>query len=401
MNPRFSNPLRVLACAATVGLLAACGGGGSSASSGTLGVSLTDAPMCSSGITDVYVTVTEVSIHQSASAQPGDPGWINVVLPTPLQVDLTTLTNGALQSLGTTALPAGQYQQIRLMLASTGNANYVVYGGTHYPLTVPSGSQTGIKLIGQFTVAANTLADVVLDFDACRSVVSAGASGRYLLKPVISIDPVVVSGIIDGYVDPNVASNPATPVTVSAQVYNASTGVTVVKSTVADATGHFILSPVLDTAYQNNVPYQIVITAANEAAMDVEGVTVGAGATVHLNTSSSPITFTSSTMAAAGGMVTVSGTASTAAIEALQSFPTGLQAEIGFANADSSTGMYSMSLPTVAPLVATFSPTTGLSAFAADPSNAAGAYSLVADAGTGTTQSLAITVPDTTANFVF
>ncbi len=410
MNSRFSNLLGVLACAAAVGLLASCGGGGGSGlSSGTLGVSLTDAPTCSSGITDVYVTVTGVSVHQRASAQPSDPGWINIVLPTPLQVDLTTLTNGVLESLGTTALPAGQYQQIRLMLASTGNAapyaNYVVYGGTPstpYPLTVPSGSQTGIKLIGQFTVTANTLADVVLDFDACRSVVSAGNSGKYLLKPVISMDPVVVSGTIDGYVDPTVAASSTSPVTVSAQIYNASTGVTVVKSTVADSTGHFILSPVLDTAYQNNVPYQIVITAANEAAMDIEGVTVGAGATVHLNASSSPITFTTSSMATASGAVTVSNAPSTAAIEAVQSFPNGLQAEIGFTNADSVTGDYSMSLPTAVPLVATFSATTGVGTFAADTtSNAAGAYSLVADAGTGTTQSLTITVPDTAANFSF
>ncbi len=320
-----------------------------------------------------------------------------------MQVDLTTLTNGVLQSLGTTALPAGQYQQIRLLLASTGNANYVVDGGVPYPLTVPSGLQTGIKLIGQFTVTANTLADVVLDFDACRSVVSAGNSGKYLLKPVISIDPVVVSGTIDGYVDLAVAGNPATPVTVSAQIYNASTGVTVVKSTVADpTTGHFTLSPVLDTAYQNNVPYQVVITAANETAMDVEDVTVGAGATVHLNPSSLPIRFVSSTMAPASGTVTVSGAPATAAIEALQSFPAGLQAEIGFANADSLTGAYSMSLPTAAPLVATFSPTTGLlGPFGVDPSNLPGAYSLAADAGTGTTKSLSITVPDTTANFAF
>ncbi len=397
MNFRsFYDRLRVLTCGTAIFLIAGCGG--SSSSGGTLGVSLTDAPACSSGVTDVYLTVTEVRIHQSATAQPTDSGWIDITLPTPLQVDLTKLTNGVLQSLGTTALPAGQYQQIRLMLASTNSANYVIDGSGSHPLTVPSGLQTGIKLIGQFTVSANTLSDVVLDFDACRSVVTAGNSGTYLLKPVISIDPVVVSGTIDGYVAPTVAA--ATAVTISAQIYNASTGVTVVKSTVADSTGHFTLSPVLDTAYQTNVPYQIVITANGETAMDIGGVTVSAGATVNLNTSSSPIQFTSSSTAAASGSVTVNNTPATATIEALQKFPGTLQAEIGFTNADSVTGAYSATLPTSVALFATYS-STGLSAFAPDSANAAAQYLLVADAGTGTTKSTSVTVPATGVNFAF
>ncbi|MGN5477302.1 DUF4382 domain-containing protein [Cupriavidus basilensis] len=47
-------------------------------------------------------------------------------------------------------------------------------GGTEQALLdTPSAVQSGIKINRPFTVAANTLSDLVLDFDACKSVVHA------------------------------------------------------------------------------------------------------------------------------------------------------------------------------------------------------------------------------------
>ena len=58
--------------------------------------------------------------HTSGSASDTDGGWSEVVLATPTQVDLLTLTNGLLQELGQTALPTGKYTQLRLVLAANG-----------------------------------------------------------------------------------------------------------------------------------------------------------------------------------------------------------------------------------------------------------------------------------------
>ena len=53
-------------------------------------------------------------------------------------------------------------------------------------LTIPSGYQTGIKLVHGFDMTAGQTAEIVLDFNANRSVVATG-SGKYLLKPTIKV----------------------------------------------------------------------------------------------------------------------------------------------------------------------------------------------------------------------
>jgi uncharacterized YccA/Bax inhibitor family protein len=48
-------------------------------------------------------------------------------------------------------------------------------GGERDPLTTRSAQQSGLTASVDIDVAANQLADFVIDFDACKSVVSAGA----------------------------------------------------------------------------------------------------------------------------------------------------------------------------------------------------------------------------------
>ena len=40
------------------------------------------------------------------------------------------------------------------------------------------------------------LADMVLDFDACRSIVQAGKSGNYNLKPVVAVIQRLTTAIV-------------------------------------------------------------------------------------------------------------------------------------------------------------------------------------------------------------
>ncbi len=136
------------------------------------------------------------------------------------------------------------------------------------PIDTPSAIQTGIKLINQFDVAAGQRADVVLDFNACKSVVTRG-NGTYLLMPVVSVVPFTVNGI-DGFVDPSL-----TNVTVSAQ-----SGGTVVTSTVPNAQGEFFL------ARMATGNYDVVLTADSHATGVIAGVPVTASGTVTSATSS-------------------------------------------------------------------------------------------------------------------
>ncbi|MDE3056978.1 MAG: DUF4382 domain-containing protein [Bacteroidota bacterium] len=101
----------------------------------------------------------------------------------PAQYDLLSLRNGVQAALGDTMLPAGHYSQIRLMI---GAGSYVVENGVRHDLTIPSGFQTGIKLVNGFDVQANQALALTLDFDAASSIIITG-NGRYMLKPTIRV----------------------------------------------------------------------------------------------------------------------------------------------------------------------------------------------------------------------
>ena len=193
--------------------LAACGGGGGNTdakATGTLRLALTDAPTC--GYDTVFVTVEKVRVHASSAAADTDAGWSEVVLPTPQRVDLLTLTNGILLPLGQTQLPAGKYTQMRLVLGSAPPAGSPAgtlansikpTDGEETALTTPSGQQSGLKMNIDIEVQAGKVADFAIDFDACKSFVKSGKSGQYLLKPVLSVIPILSDAgqRIVGYVD--------------------------------------------------------------------------------------------------------------------------------------------------------------------------------------------------------
>ncbi len=364
--------------------LAACGGGGGTPT-GTLNVQMTDAPSC--GFDHVYVTVSQVRVNASSAAGDNDSGWTNITLATPQKIDLLSLTNGTMATLGQTPLPAGQYQQVRLVLVQNqGNtlANSVVVSGTtsEQPLATPSATQSGLKIIRPFDVPANTMVDLVLDFNACKSIVQQG-NGSYTLKPVITATPTTVSGVIDGYV----ASAQA-----GATVYAEQSG-KVVSGTVADSTGHFVFSTLVQSSTNGN--YDIVITQANETTGIVTAVPVVVGATTHISTSTAPITLPASAMNTVSGAVTASADAN---VRALQTTSSGTF-EIASANANLDTGAYTMSLPVAAPMLGTYgtlpvSPAT----------TSAGQYRIEADAASGAMLSTAANITNgsqTNVNFSF
>ena len=152
--------------------LASCGGGGgggiegTGSALGTMRLSMTDAPAC--GFDAVHVTVERVRVHQSAGAVDADAGWSEVVLNPAKRLDLLTLTNGVLEPLGQTDLPAGKYTQMRLVLAPNTTAaplanSVTPTGGAETELTTPSAQQTGLKLNVNLDVPAGKVADFSLE----------------------------------------------------------------------------------------------------------------------------------------------------------------------------------------------------------------------------------------------
>jgi len=75
-------------------------------------------------------------------------------------------------------------KEIRLIL---GDNNFVVTsGGEEFPMKVPSGSQSGLKIKTCVDLTETMEYELLIDFDADKSVVRQG-NGRYLLKPVIRV----------------------------------------------------------------------------------------------------------------------------------------------------------------------------------------------------------------------
>ena len=62
----------------------------------------------------------------------------------------------------------------------------MVVDGVTYPLVVPSGAQSGFKIVHAFTVPRQGVADLTLDFDAEKSVLET-ASGAWHLEPTVTV----------------------------------------------------------------------------------------------------------------------------------------------------------------------------------------------------------------------
>jgi hypothetical protein len=173
--------------------LTACGGSDeSSSAAGSLSLKLTDAT--TNDYKAVYVTIEEVQVCTDDENEGDENSWFTVAEPRSTY-NLLELVNGVQEQLGVTDLDAGRYNQMRLIIGTDAYgdhpyANYIVIvddENNPHELKIPSGIQTGIKLVSGFEIYENQTTELILDFDASRSVVKAGNSGKWLLKPTIKV----------------------------------------------------------------------------------------------------------------------------------------------------------------------------------------------------------------------
>jgi hypothetical protein len=195
--------------------LTACGGsGGSGGSSGTLSTSLTDSS------TDmyqaIYVTIARVEVHHD-----GDGSWETVAEPNKTY-NLLTLVNGVRETLGIATLATGHYTQMRLIIGETAeenglnmfsmlhpHANYIIdMDDDIHPLKVAGGTNTGLKIVNGFDINENQTTELILDFDAMSSIVIAGSSGNYLLKPTVKVINTANYAIVYGTVTNSDTTSP-------------------------------------------------------------------------------------------------------------------------------------------------------------------------------------------------
>ena len=197
----------VLVAMASIVLLAlcvSCGGGGSEPASSSLQpqfgrftLRVTDSPVTSAERVVVEFTGIEVK------PRGGEPEVFD--FDTPRRIDLLALDGGGSEILlEDEMLPAGEYESIRLKVNAGRNASdsfIELEDGSRHALFIPSGNQTGLKLIRGFIIGAGGTHDFTIDFDLRKSVTRPpGQGGDFILKPVLRLVNNLEVGTIRGTV---------------------------------------------------------------------------------------------------------------------------------------------------------------------------------------------------------
>ncbi len=383
-------------------------GGSGTSNAGTASVSMTDAPAC--GYDEVNVTVSKVRIHQSDSADENAAGWTDITLNPARKINLLNLNdptqpNFALENLGETPLVPGHYTQLRLVLVPNGGAspfaNSIVLSGQPGEIAVdtPSALQSGVKLIHQFDVASGKRVDLVLDFDACKSIVKRG-NHTYALKPVVKVIPFEMNGI-EGFVHTSLLGS---NVVVSAQV----NGV-IVRSTVPNSsTGKFYLARLV--APGSSGTFDVVFTADGYATSVISGVPVpDSTSTTIVSTQAAPISLNSSVVRNISGTVTLNPAVDDESVlvtakQALNGGPTVIVksqvATVITATVPAGDYGYDLALPAAAPWLGPYNTPLPI-VFTQQPVLVAGKYTVQASAAGYAPQSFDkdISAASTTQNF--
>jgi hypothetical protein len=167
-----------------------------------------------------YLEVNVEIIDVLYNDQEGDNGWLSLGEPSdyPIQVDLTELVAGNELLLVDQLIPSGNLEQLRLVLSENNTLVIEDENGEPetVPLSTPSAQQSGLKLKLETELEAGFSYTFILDWDVDKSIVKAGNSGNYILKPVINVIPEVNSGSISGLVVDDVT----TVANATVEVYN-------------------------------------------------------------------------------------------------------------------------------------------------------------------------------------
>ncbi len=199
--------------AASAAILAACGGSGSgeTATTGFLSLAVSDGPIHEA--VKVCVEFNEIELKSGSETT-------IIELDPPQKVNLLDYQGAnAAPLLMDYEVPAGDYQWMRLGVNAErgsnggvgdsdptnptvcdGEASYLVMNEmSTYNLYIPSGANTGLKLVSGFTVPANGSPDFTAEWDLMKSIrAPGGLAPDVLMKPVIRLVNNVDVGTLTG-----------------------------------------------------------------------------------------------------------------------------------------------------------------------------------------------------------
>jgi hypothetical protein len=204
--------MKTLAFTAAAALLVACGGGGSDGTkdkTGMLKLGITDAPVDDAYAVNVQFTGIEL--------KPKAGEAFSIDFSAPKNIDLLAFQGADRTILLNEPVPAGEYEWMRLKVSADPNVGGDSYlqltsGGQQCEIRIPSGDQTGLKMIRGFVVGVGTTTDFTIDFDLRKSLVAPPGqktpvntcgNQAYMLKPVLRVVDTLQVGTISGLVDPN------------------------------------------------------------------------------------------------------------------------------------------------------------------------------------------------------
>lgn len=158
-------------------VLAGCGAvpGGSGSESGTVSFYVSDQANAIDDFEHLNVTVTSVAFAEgnATNATNDSERWESYDVNA--TVDLTELRGANATRLGNLSVPAGEYGTVKLDVSTVEGT---LSDGSETEVKLPSG---GLTVPKGMTVEANQSVEFVFDV----SVVKAGQSGKYVLKPVL------------------------------------------------------------------------------------------------------------------------------------------------------------------------------------------------------------------------
>ena len=187
-----------------MGTLAACGGGSGGVSggepTGTLTISLTDAPV--DDVTEVWVEFSGVTLQPQ-----GGGSAIEILFPGPITVDLMSLDAGNTETLlDSEPVPAGVYNWIALHVNATFDTiidSYVttdIGGQEEVELEIPGGAQTGLRFVNGLTITADQETSFLIDWDLRMGLVKPPGQLGYFLRPALRIIDMTAFGTLSGIV---------------------------------------------------------------------------------------------------------------------------------------------------------------------------------------------------------
>jgi hypothetical protein len=197
--------VRLLGCAALIFLAAAiitsCQDnvkddlGLNSKGKATVIFKVTDAPFPASQVEEAYVTVDWIKLlkagmeeeYTEEETESEEASFVLVELEGPATFNLLELRNGLTEVLAEMELPVGIYTEVRLHVIEAG---ILLKDGKAFPLKVPSGDSSGLKLKmkPELTLTEGEVVEVLFDFDISRSFVMKGSINNILgfsFKPVV------------------------------------------------------------------------------------------------------------------------------------------------------------------------------------------------------------------------